>query len=534
MSIVKRCVLAAALCLVTACGGGGGSGGGNPVGGGAGGGGAGAGSGWTPNVFAPASSFAAQCVAPRSGIDPATGRAYPDRPGTTLSQNNWLRSWTNDLYLWFDEVVDRDPGQFQTPAYFDLLKTNATTPSGQPKDRFHFSMSTEAWRLLSQSGVAAGYGANWTLIASTPPRDIRVAFTEPNSPATSTPVNLARGARVLEVDGVDAVNDNTQAGIDVLNRGLFPTQTNETHTFTIRDAGSSTSRTVTMTSATITSAPVQNVRTIATANGTFGYILFNDHIATAETALINAIFVLNGGDGIDDLVVDMRYNSGGYLIIASQLAYMIAGGNRTANQAFERLRFNSKHPTRNPVTGEQLAPMPFQNAGVGLSAPVGLTLPSLNLRRVFIITGGDTCSASESVINGLRGIGFPIVLMGETTCGKPYGFYPADNCGTTYFSIQFKGENALGFGDYADGFTPATNAQGAAGVSVAGCYASDDFSRELGDPLERRLALALAYDQNGCPAVPTAAVATTPSRTTADSRAALTRPIAMPGKVLGR
>ena len=55
-----------------------------------------------------------------------------------------------------------------------------------------------------------------------------------------------------------------------------------------------------------------------------------------------------------------------------------------------------------------------------------------------------------AVINGLRGVNVEVYVIGSTTCGKPYGFYPTDNCGTTYFSIQFRGVNALGFGDYTD------------------------------------------------------------------------------------
>ena len=65
-----------------------------------------------------------------------------------------------------------------TPAYFDLLKTTGTTPSGQPKDRFHFAYDTSAWVALSQSGVAAGYGAEWAVVARFPPRRIVVAYTE--------------------------------------------------------------------------------------------------------------------------------------------------------------------------------------------------------------------------------------------------------------------------------------------------------------------------------------------------------------------
>src|SRR4029078_1056346 len=88
----------------------------------------------------------------------------------------------------------------------------------------------------------------------------------------------------------------------------------------------------------------------------------------------------------------------------------------------------------------------------GLSGRSGQPLPTLDLGRVFVLTSADTCSASEAIINGLRGAGVALQLMGSTTCGKPYGFYPHDNCGTTYFAIQFQGVNFLGFGDYADGF----------------------------------------------------------------------------------
>lgn len=98
-------------------------------------------SGWTQGVFAPADSFVAQCASPRSGTDPDTGETYPDVPGSTLTENNWLRSWSNDLYLWYSEIVDRDPGLHSTPEYFELLKTSATTASGAPKDSVRPGMS---------------------------------------------------------------------------------------------------------------------------------------------------------------------------------------------------------------------------------------------------------------------------------------------------------------------------------------------------------------------------------------------------------
>jgi hypothetical protein len=291
-------------------------------------------------------------------------------------------------------------------------------------------------------------------VSATPPRQVYVAYTEPDSPATGPSAALRRGAQVKMVDGVDVEFDTTQTGIDTLNAAFYPATSNETHTFTVLDPGGFMQRTFAMTSENVTSTPVQAVAKIPTATGDVGYMLFNDHLATAEQALIQAVITLNGGDGITDLVLDIRYNSGGYLVVASELAYMIAGA-RSVGKTFETLRFNSKHPNVNPVTGQPLTPMPFQTTAVGLSAPSGQPLPTFDLQRVFVLTGSMTCSASESIINSLEGIGVEVIQIGSTTCGKPYGFYPTDNCGTTYFTVQFQGKNAIGFGDYTDGFSPA-------------------------------------------------------------------------------
>ncbi len=498
--------LFAVLVSLAACGGGGG---GDGLGGG---GGNNNGSGWQQGVFLDFMTFYAQCEAPRGGIDPATGNPYPDVAGSTLDENNFLRSYTDDTYLWYDEVTDRDPGLYNDPVvYFDLLRTLATSPtatgtctsddSTHCKDRFHFTYDTEVYRQLSQSGVTYGYGITWAFISNTPPRKLLIAYTEPNSPATNIPLPLARGADILMIDGVDV---EFGSDVDTLNAGLFASSAGEQHTFTVLDLGSATPRDVILTSASVTSATVQNTQVISTPTGEVGYMTFNDHLATAEQALIDAVNQLNahdGGAGVDDLVLDLRYNGGGYLAIASELAYMIAGAGPTAGMVFDDLNFNDKHPVTNPVTGNALSPTPFYTTALGapFNGTPGQALPTLDLPRVYILTGGGTCSASEAIINGLRGVGVEVIQIGSTTCGKPYGFYPTDNCGTTYFTIQFKGENAAGFGDYSDGFSPA-NSSGA-GEDVPGCSVADDFTAQLGDPAEGRLAVALAYrDGAACPA----------------------------------
>ena len=208
-------------------------------------------------------------------------------------------------------------------------------------------------------------------------------------------------------------------------------------------------------------------------------------------------------NNVDDLIIDLRYNGGGFLYIASQLGYMVAGDTATDGKIFDRLRFNDKYPNTNPVTGAALQPTPFYDATSGNSDgfAAGVALPELNLQRVFILSTDNTCSASEALINGLSGIDIEVVLIGTTTCGKPYGYYATDNCGTTYFTIQFDGINDKGEGGYSDGFTPMNDPAGF-GVLQNGCYVPDDITSVLGDASDPLISAALDYSVSGtCPTI---------------------------------
>jgi carboxyl-terminal processing protease len=479
--MIRAFCLLVTLSILTACGGGGGGSTTPPQPPPPGG------TGWQMGMFMPASTFAAQCQAPRTGSG--------DMQGMTVDENNFLRSYSDDTYLWYSEIVDQDPGLFNDSiAYFNVLRTTGLSSSKQAKDQFHFTFDTEEWIQLSQSGVSAGYGTSFAVLAAAPPREIVVAYTDPNTPATNLAIPLTRGAAIISVDGAAVVNGDPT----VLNAGLFQASAGETHTFEVLDLGAQTSRMITMTAENIASTPVQNVSVIDTPTGRIGYMLFNDHIATAEDGLVSAVNQLNMGQGIDDLVLDLRYNGGGFLAIASQMAYMIAGPTQIAGRTFETTQFNDKH-TNTDIFGQPITPTPFYNVTLGppFPLPPGQALPTLNLPRVYVLTSSGTCSASEAIMNGLRGIGVEVIQIGSTTCGKPYGFFPQDNCGTTYFTIQFRGVNYMNFGDYSDGFVPSAVDDGQA--NVLGCSVQEDFTKLLGDPTENRLEVALAHQAGmGC------------------------------------
>lgn len=510
--MIKKTAFLALISVLTACGGGGGSSGSS------------GGNASPPVLFA--DSVAGQCAAPRANsvLNPSTGLAYGDRQGSLTSEKLWIRRFVDETYLWYDEVVAQDPALFTVGAaaffvepsdnsrravtlgtnrevlttYFNGLRSLQVTPSSRPKDRFHFTIPTDVYTAQSTTGVATGFGFEVALLASTPPRKALVAYTDPGTAAASN--GIGRGAEFVSVNGVSVANGSPT----VLNEGLFSPTSGSTYTFEIRDQGSLTTRTVAMTAAAVTAVPVQNVRTLAAPNSSVGYLLFNDHIATAEAQLVAAVVQLkaaNNGAGISDLVLDMRYNGGGLLSIASELAYMVAGSGKTTGQFFEKLTFNSKNPFG---LTEAEKTTPFYAAAQGFSSPKGQLLPQLGLSRVFVLTGAGTCSASESVMNGLAGVGVQVIQIGATTCGKPYGFLPQDNCGETYFTVQFKGVNQRGYGDYSDGFVP-----GSTGSQFAGCVVADDFSKNLGDPAEARLASALQFRATGTCAPAVAAAADT-------------------------
>ena len=424
-------------------------------------------------------ALANMCASPRTGTDPATGAAYTDRPGTLENEKSWVRAWIDETYLWYDEVpTSLKASDYATPqAYFDVLKTPATTASGAPKDRFHYFLDTAAFQGDVAGTGSVGYGMEVAMLNALPPRDIRVAYVVPGSPAAAQ--GIVRGDRLIAMDGTDVGTGSA----DPLNAALFPTTAGESHSMVVTSNAGAT-RTVTLTAAVVASDPVMNVSTIPTAAGPVGYMQFNDHNELAETELVAAIEELKSKNVVG-LVLDMRYNGGGLLGIAAELGYMIAGPGPTQGKTFERLVTNRKNPYG--MTEEE-ANFPFQATAVGYSMTAGGALPNLGLSKVTVLSGPDTCSASESLVNSLRGVGIQVDLIGGTTCGKPYGFFPTDNCGTTYLAINFQGVNDKGFGDYGDGMAPT-------------CTVADDFGHQLGDVNEARLAAALSFSATGiCPA----------------------------------
>jgi hypothetical protein len=416
-------------------------------------------------------SYMRRCVKP---LDPF------DRQGTLQDEMSFLRLWAEETYLWNKEIPAVRMADYGSAIdYFHALKTPALTPSGRAKDRYHYTYPEKEYEELEQ-GISLGYGLTWVRNAGYP-RNWLVAHVEPGSAAAAA--GIRRGAKLLGVDGVDFEYANTQAQIDRINAGLFPKVAGQRHA--LRLGLGLVRKDVVLESAKITADPVGNVQVIETAAGKVGYMLFSSHNDISEQRLIDGFTKLRDA-GVSGLVLDLRYNGGGLVSIASEVGYMIAGPARALGKTFELTTTNNPNAVRSP----QLFTSKALGMVKGQPTPRGTPLPYLDLGKVTVIAGPGTCSASESIINGLRGIDVEVELVGSTTCGKPYAFLPTANCGTYYFMIQFQGVNAKGWGDYGDGFAPT-------------CQVRDNVVYALGDPRENLLKAALHRNTTGlCPVPP--------------------------------
>lgn len=392
-----------------------------------------------------------------------------NQPGTQADEKGFIRAITEETYLWSSEVPAIKASEYPTVvAYFNALKTPKLLANGSPKDRFHYSYPSEVWEALSR-GVEVSYGLNWNAGANRVPRQWRVSIVDAASPAASA--GIRRGDQLIMIDGEDFINRGDSAAVARFNAALTPAKADQPHTFTWWRDGRIFD--TTMLPAQVNAQPVQSVQIFDSAAGKTGYLNFIAHNGPAERQLYEAMTAFSHA-GVRELVLDMRYNGGGLINVASQLAYMIAGPEASNGKVFMRYATNGRlNPGR---------PSIFFDRALGLAGPkpvpFGTVLPHLDLKRVTLLTGPATCSASEALINGLRGIDVEVRLVGGQTCGKPYAFIPMANCGTTYFLVQYQGTNQKGWGDFGEGFAPD-------------CKVDDDMSHALGDPAESLLATAL-------------------------------------------
>jgi C-terminal processing protease CtpA/Prc len=380
------------------------------------------------------------------------------------AQKTWVRNHLDDVYLWYDEIVDVPAANYSLASdYFTALLVRS-------KDRFSYTMPQATAESIYQAGQETGFGVRFGWAAA---GRLFTYYVDPNSPVAGL---ITRGTEILSINGAAVAQMSTSA----LNAALFPSRTGAATAMVTRLPGTNTTRSITLVSSSFAITTVAQPSILSLQNGgKAGYLLFNDHFLTSEQPLIDAMAYFKQ-QGVSEVVLDLRYNGGGYLFIAREVASML-GGAAVQGKVFEKLLFNNKHPekTNNPDNTYLFSAL----------ARNGAVLPQLALSRVFVLTSSHTCSASEAIINGLAPF-VEVIRIGTTTCGKPYGFVQANHDQQSYFAIQSEGVNSNGLDNYKTGFYPT-------------CQVSDDLNYPLGDIREARLNTALYYmNNNVCPATP--------------------------------
>jgi len=422
----------------------------------------------------PSAQFAGALV----NAAPGAGALESDWSAATCTDNrqkNWVRSRLNEDYLFYRDapLTSIDPNTYaNTVGNLFLDYTVRGVPS---KDRFSFVLTQAEADAVFQSGTDTSVGFALRRDANNG-GVIRIAYVDPNGPAAAA--GFARGMVFATVDGVDTSHSVPATLFDK----LFNSAAGTSSAIGVQDTPGGPVRELTVASATFGISPVIVDRVLP--GTTTGYLAYNSFAAPVGEVQLADAFKRFAAAGVTDLVVDLRYNGGGFINIAAQLGFMVAGQVQTSGKVFETLIFNDKRSAEN--TNVQ-----FANTITGLfgnNARAGEPLSALNLRRVSVLTSASTCSASESFIGALRGIDIDVVLVGGTTCGKPYGFTQDNNCTLAFFGIEFEDRNDKGVATPVSGI-PAT------------CASTDDLDHALGDPAEGMLATALSYQLAGtCPA----------------------------------
>ena len=375
-----------------------------------------------------------------------TGPEADSSDCSIVGENRQVRERMRDIYYWYREMPDPNPASFASPeAYLEAVRYKALDSS------FSYMTTKAASDAFFQNAQFGGYGIRTVLLGS---NDYRVIDAYAGSPAAEA--GMDRGTQILAVNG-RTVSEMIAAGT------LFAAFDPPTVQVRFRDR-SGRERDTSMTQRTVTIPLVPVVQTYRVGTHTVGYIVFESFV-TPSTPALDAAFTQLKAAGADELVLDLRYNGGGFVEVAAHLAALIAGP-RTTGQPFVRFVHNDKNKN---LDSDRLFPAaPPQSPSVG---------------RLVVIATERSASASELMINGLRPF-MSVTTVGSRTYGKPVGQYGYDFCDKTLFPVSFATLNARNEGDYFGGI-------------LADCPAADDLGHAFGDPGEAALAESLQFIRNG-------------------------------------
>ncbi len=374
---------------------------------------------------------------------------------SSLEIKDFVWKGMNLYYLWQQDVPDLSDNRFANQSQLNAFLEPFATPTDlfntlrvpSPTDRFSviYSDYSVLEGVLSGNTLNNGmdYGLRYKTGSAT---DIYgwVRYIIPNSDASNKAIS--RGTIFYAINGTPLTIDNYKTLL-----------ANDTYTvnFADYDGGAITpnGQSVSLTKTNLAEDPILISNVISQGTHNIGYLMYNGFYASYDNQL-NTAFGTFVSQNVTDLVLDLRYNSGGSVNTAVKLASMITG--QFTGQLFAKQQWNSK------AQAYYLA----NNPG-SLENKFASGLNSLQLNKVYILTTKATASASELVVNCLKSY-IDVVQIGDITTGKNVGSITLYDSPTFAKSnvnpnhkyamqpIVLKIVNKNGFGDYTAGITPTT------------------------------------------------------------------------------
>jgi C-terminal processing protease CtpA/Prc len=365
------------------------------------------------------------------------------------------------------------------------------TSGSYPKYSYLMEDTKSGGSLSSVSLEGEGDDFGFALTA-TDINDIRIRYVNPGSPAAKA--GLARGYRVTKINGRTITANTGGAFFDDAFDGSSMSLTVEKPDGTAN---------VNLTQSFYISNPIFKKTILTVGSKSVGYLAYArfSNSANSESALKTA-FNEFAKAGVADLVIDLRYNGGGYVNTAEYMSNLIAPSSLNGKVMYiehynnlmssgkatilskQILRNENDEPVRVNGRVATYADLDFSEEGNTYKFDDTKADNALQtVKNVYFIVTKSTASASELVINNLRPH-LNVKIVGSSTYGKPVGFFPIQIDKYDVYMSNFSSRNAANQGDYYEGLTP----------DIA---ATDDVTRDFGDPQEVSLSMALASIING-------------------------------------
>jgi C-terminal processing protease CtpA/Prc len=396
-----------------------------------------------------------------AGCKKETDDAVTPQSTTSTSENQTIDAWILDnmqTYYYWNDKIPANPDKTLAPSdFFDsILNTyNATTnPEG---DRFSWIEENATDLTSSLSGESKTTGMEFALyLRASGSTDViaQVLYVLPNSPAAVA--GLKRGDIITKVNGQGITTTNYQSLLfdDSTTNYTFGLATISNQSI----VDSSVTKTVTATVFQANPVYMDSVYTVGSKK--IGYLVYNQFVpapngssGTEYDNQVDAIFAQFKAAGVNELVLDLRYNPGGYTSSSANLASLIGKGVDDSKLYFRESWNSTITPALQKEYGSDFFLQKFSTKAQNIGG---------NLSRVYVLTTDRTASASELIINGLRPY-MTVNTIGTTTYGKNVGSITiTDDTGKINWGMQpivFRSYNSLGQSDYSSGFTPTVEVE---------------------------------------------------------------------------